>query len=684
MLVFVGASLPPVCRCKAATLIVKPHFHMVISIQGNAFSTPARRSSSSRFSPAGSFNMQFSFIRPIRARQADGCDPMANHNPGGLYVNMWHHAAGARPKLGLAWLMLVGAALMELASPWLGAQALNALQQNGTQALSSAAYYGAAILAAAVVAWSLHGPGRVSERRIALLVRKNFTNALYAKLMRLPLAWHDSHHSGEVQQRISQASLALHNFTQNQFQYIKAVVHFLGAGAGILLFSPALGLIALAGYCMVGLIMVRFDIVLMRLAKEENAAERKYQSKLLDFLGNISTILSFRMQDSSKRLVDERLAKVFVPARKSIALVEVKWCVADLFSVALTWGVVAGAVWMSDRDGAIMIGGIFLVHQYAQQARTVVLALADKFQSVARARTDLASAETIWTAADQPRSGAPIPHDWQRIDVSGLSYEHAAVDPADADTGSGSKTGHAGSGLKKISMTMVRTDRIALVGPSGAGKSTLMRVLAGQYGTSGQRIEVDGRHYPATLHLGSIATFIPQEADVFEASIRDNLSLSGEHSDIDIGEAARASAFDSVMTDMSLEWDMPLSERGGNLSGGQRQRLCLARGLLAARGNSLVFLDEPTSALDPLTEEIVFGRVAAALPDVCIVASVHRMNLLHHFNKVALMANGQIQDMGTVDELLSRQPAFREMLRQHARDQGLAGAPPVEQTVIVQ
>ncbi len=81
-------------------------------------------------------------------------------------------------------------------------------------------------------------------------------------------------------------------------------------------------------------------------------------------------------------------------------------------------------------------------------------------------------------------------------------------------------------------------------------------------------------------------------------------------------------------------------------------------------------MDEPTSALDPITEETVFGRIAAALHDTCVVASVHRMSLLHHFDKVVLMANGQVQDAGTVEALLNRQPAFREMLKQHGRDQG--------------
>ena len=617
--------------------------------------------------------MLFARINPADERSSLGGRNAITPKLGGLYFNMWRYAVGARFKLGLSWLMLVGAALMELLSPWLGSQALNALQENGTQALSTASYYGAAILAAAVIAWSLHGPARVGERRIALRVRKNFTNALYAKLMRLPLAWHDRHHSGEVQQRISQASLALHNFTQNQFQYIKAIVHFLGAAVALIVFSPLLGLFAVVGYSLVGMIMIRFDVILMRLAKEENAAERKFQSKLLDYLGNISTVMAFRMQDSSRSLVNETLSKVFVPARNSITLVEIKWCIADLVSIALTWGLVAAALWLSHRKGVILIGGIFLVHQYAQQARTVVLALADKFQTVTRARSDLASAEAIWIAAEQPASGPPIPTNWQRIDVSGLCYDHGTADVMESNAvDAESQATHVVSGLKKISITLKRGDRIALVGPSGAGKSTLMRVLAGQYSPNAQCIEIDGQYYPEALHLGSVATLIPQEAEVFDASIRDNLSLSGEHSDSEIGAAVHMSAFDSVMTEMSLGLDTPLSERGSNLSGGQRQRLCLARGLLAARGRSIVFLDEPTSALDPITEETVFERITAALPDSCIVASIHRMNLLHYFNQVVLMVNGQIHDVGTVDELLGRQPAFHEMLRQHGGIQSMA------------
>jgi ABC-type multidrug transport system fused ATPase/permease subunit len=582
---------------------------------------------------------------------------------GGLYANIWRHAAGARRQLLLSWLMLVIAAVLELVAPWLAARAIDTLQKNADGALMHAAGYVLGILAVSGLAWALHGPGRIGERTVALRIRQRFTDALYAKLMRLPMSWHDRHHSGEVQQRISQSTSALYNFAQSQFTYLKSVVYFIGAAAALILHSPWIGLMGLAGYIGVAWLMVRFDAPLMRLAQEENAAERRFQAKMLDFLGNVTTVFSLRMQQSSRQQINERMSEVFVPLKKSIVLVEAKWCAADLASVALTWALVAAAAWPR-HGGAILLGSVFLVHQYAQQARGVVLSAADKFQSFARTRTDVASAEAIWAAADMPAAGEPLQSDWNRIAIKGLCHEHPQLDADNAT--------QAPAGLHHVSLQLERGDRVALIGHSGSGKSTLMRVLAGHYMPTQAHIETDARAYPRTRHLGSIATLIPQEADVFEASVRENISLSGAHSDEELARVIHASAFDTVMRDMAMSLDTPITERGFNLSGGQRQRLCLARGLLAARSSSLIMLDEPTSALDPVTEDTVLSRISSAFPDACVVASVHRMSLLHHFNKVVMMANGRVQDVGTVQELIARQPQFRDMLHLTHEDEAQA------------
>jgi ABC-type multidrug transport system fused ATPase/permease subunit len=434
---------------------------------------------------------------------------------GGLYRNIWRHAAGARRRLMLSYLLLVGAAMLELLVPWLAAQALNALQKGGVAALHQAALHAAAIFTVSVAAWAMHGPGRVGERTVAMRVRQGFSDALYAKVMCLPLAWHDSHHSGVTQQRISQATSALYSFAQTQFVYLKNAVRFVGAGIAIVLFSRELGLIALLGYLLVGYVMLRFDSALLRAAARENDAERSYQARLLDFLGNISTVIALRLQDSSRRTINNELAEVFVPARRSVVLAEAKWCAADLLGVAVTWRLAAASIWLTRRGGeVILVGSVFMLYQCAQQARSVVLSAADNFQSLARTHTDVASASVIWNAREAPSDarGRPRP-------------------------------------------------------PAGI------------------------------THLGSISTLSPQEADVFEATLRNNLAPDGHYDDAALHHAIHASAFDQVMTDLGLDLDAFVHERGANLSGGQRQRLCLAQAPMLREAAASFFWTNPPAHL---------------------------------------------------------------------------------------
>ena len=212
------------------------------------------------------------------------------------------------------------------------------------------------------------------------------------------------------------------------------------------------------------------------------------------------------------------------------------------------------------------------------------------------------------------------------------------------------------------SLALRRGQRIALVGPSGGGKSTLLRLLAGLYAPQAGALQFDGQPFEWG-RLRQIATLIPQETEVFEASVRENLSFGRPCSDARIEAALYASAFDEVLKANNGSLDSPLSERGFNLSGGQRQRLCLARGVLAAEGSSLLLLDEPTSALDAGTEARVLERIAAAFPEACVIASIHRLSLLDRFDTVLLMEAGRVLDIGPRNAVLARQPLLQRMVQ---------------------
>lgn len=586
-----------------------------------------------------------------------------------LYRALWQHAEGRRFRLVASIALLMTSTAIKLVVPWLAAQAINALQLGNAGAALEAGKWAALVIGAHLLSWSLHGPGRVLERTVSVRVRQRLSDALYGRLTQAPLAWHERQHSGELQHRITQASQALYQFAQNQFVYLQIVVNFFGPLFALYLLSAPSGAFALVGSITIAVIVSRFDLALMRLAAQENQAERRYAAALLEGLGHVGTVLSLRLGGAMRQLLARRLQAVFLPLRRFIVINEAKWFSVDMLVVLLTWGLVAAYVWQHHVDGqTLLIGSVFMLYQYAQQSGGVLTALAGQFQSLSRTRTDYASADEVWNAPQQPPAGEPVPAGWRELAVEGLVYRHARREE-DGDT-------RPPVGLHDLALTLHRGSRVALIGPSGSGKSTLLRVLAGLYEPAAGRWQVDGRPMPGLHQPGSVATLLPQEADVFEASVRENIVFDQQPSPQELSAALKVSAFDEVAETLPRGLDTPISERGFNLSGGQRQRLCLARGVIAAHDSSLVLLDEPTSALDALTEARVLDELRLRFPQACLVASVHRLSLLPKFDTVVLMADGRIVDHGSAEALAARQPLMRRLLRGSADEPPAVAADP--------
>lgn len=580
----------------------------------------------------------------------------------GLYRNVWRHAAGSRTALAGSMLLLVASQVVKLCVPWCAAKAIDVLQAGGPGMLAHALVWVAGVIGAYVGSWLLHGPGRVLERNVGMRVRRSLADTLYARLAGAPLSWHESHHSSEMQQRAGQATGALYDFAQNQFVYLHSIVNFVGPLVALALLSPVLGFAALTGYVTLAALNARFDRSLMRLSLKEMDLERRYAAGMSDFLGHMGSVLSLRLQGATRVLLGKRMEAAFEPLARIIGLTEWKWCMVDLVSTALTWSLVIGHVLLGTQhvSAGLAIGAIFMVYQYAGKTAEVASAMAGQLQGLQHTRTNFESARPIF---DAPQSPAPValPADWRRIVVRDVSFRHAKAHP-DAPS------------LGVAELALNRGERLALVGGSGSGKSSLMRVLAGLYEAAHIEIEVDGVVQPRAFDLASLATLIPQEADVFEGSVRENLDFGAGIDDARIAAAIHGSAFGPVLDGLHGGLEFPVAQRGSNLSGGQRQRLCMARGALAAAGSSVVFLDEPTSALDPVTEADVHQRLSRTFPGACIVASVHRMSLLSYFDRVVLMDAGRVVDSGDVDALRERQPAFARMLQGSAHASAARGA----------
>jgi len=587
-----------------------------------------------------------------------------------LYRALWRCAEGSRRKVVAFMAMLLTSQAVKLSIPYFTGQAVNAMQGSGASAggpdLAAAGWNIFLIFAVCLVGWALHGPGRVIERFVALGIRARFADEIYAKVVGLPMRWHEAHHSGDTIQRVGKASEALFNFSQHQFIYLQNVVTLVGPIAALFLLSFGTGLAALLGYLLIAFVLVRFDAEMIRVMNEENEKERRYAADLVDCLGNISTVVALRLQAATRHALATRLAEVFAPLRRSAVVNEAKWCAIDLLNNGIRCGLVAIYGWLAWRSGEpVLLGSAVMVFQYAQQAGGVVSSMAANYQDLVRYQHDFAGAEEILAEPDATKGAAPVPQGWREIRVERLSFAYAGT------------RGSEGPALRDVSLTLRRGSRIALVGESGSGKSTLLRVLAGLYDAGEAAISVDGAARPDLANLGAIATLIPQDPEVFESSIGQNVTMGVEHGPSSIRRACDLACLTPVIERLPHGLATGTAERGVNLSGGQKQRVALARGILAARDSSLIMLDEPTSSLDSATEARIYDNLLGAFPAACVVSSIHRLHLLPRFDTVVLMAEGRIVDAGAAAELLVRQPAFRTMWQSYAGETGNTSGEPI-------
>jgi ABC-type multidrug transport system fused ATPase/permease subunit len=595
-----------------------------------------------------------------------------------LYKELWAQSAGQRRVLVLAMLLLIGAQCVLLAIPYLAGHAINALQLQGAAGMGDAGMWLLLVVLVTAGSWVLHGPGRILERNVALTVRRRISSGLVDKLFSLPLGWHEANHSAATAHRVQQSSHALTAFAQSQFIYLNSAMRLVGPVVALWWLQPVVGAAALIGLTVICASVLGFDRAMIRLARVENDAERHYAATLTDSLSNSTTLLALRQQRPIAALLERRLEAVFAPMRRAIVLNEAKWCTVDICSKALGCGLVATYAWLATKNGpsaastqALMLGSVYMVWEYASQAGGVVSALASHFQTFARQHADHSSADPIRQAQAANTSASPLTvsgQPWDRLELRELTFRHPAARDAEPT-------------LDQVTLSLERGKKYALIGSSGSGKSTLLRVLAGLY--EAQRIVIDRTHAPAIMCpieaarlMRNTTTLIPQDAEVLEATLAENLALcealAGAPPRSRYARALDLARVSDFVASGEAGLESTIAERGANWSGGQRARVALARGLLAAEGSTLVLLDEPTANLDPQTEAAVFDNLFDALGDACIVSSVHRLNLLDRFDEVLVMHDGRLVAQGRAAVLAAVSPDYRRLVSAQRRESGEA------------
>jgi ATP-binding cassette, subfamily B, bacterial len=216
--------------------------------------------------------------------------------------------------------------------------------------------------------------------------------------------------------------------------------------------------------------------------------------------------------------------------------------------------------------------------------------------------------------------------------------------------------------LHGVDLDIAEGETVALVGETGAGKSTLVKLVARFYDVDRGRVLVDG--VPITdLDLGAYRRrlgYVPQEPFLFSGSIRDNIAYGRpDATDAEVEAAARAVGAHEFVAELAGGYLHAVSERGRSMSAGQRQLLCLARALLV--DPVILLLDEATANLDLSTEARVQRAMGLVSHGRTTLLIAHRLQTARTADRIAVVDEGRIVEIGSHDELLARGGAYAEL-----------------------
>jgi ATP-binding cassette subfamily C protein EexD len=208
--------------------------------------------------------------------------------------------------------------------------------------------------------------------------------------------------------------------------------------------------------------------------------------------------------------------------------------------------------------------------------------------------------------------------------------------------------------VKALSLELQAGETLGIVGPSASGKSTLARALLGIWPTGGGKVRLDGADIFAwdRRELGPHIGYLPQDIELFDGSISENICRFGELDPEQIVAAAQLAGVHELILRLPQGYDTPIGSSGGVLSGGQRQRIGLAR---AVYGNpKLLILDEPNSNLDDQGEKELVTALQRVKERGCtVIVITHRTMVLMCVDKILVMKDGMAAHFGPRDQVLA-------------------------------
>ncbi|PIC87034.1 multidrug ABC transporter ATP-binding protein [Sporosarcina sp. P21c] len=472
---------------------------------------------------------------------------------------------------------------------------------------------------------------------------------LFGHLQKLPIRFFDKRQHGELMSRVTND---IENVSQtlnsSLIQVFSSVLTLVGTVSIMLYLSPLLTLLTMI---IVPLMFIAMRWITRRtgiLFKEQQRAIGELNGMIEETVSGQRVVKAFSQEQNvieEFAQKSERLRTAGFWAQTYSGFIPKVMNTLNNMSFAMVAGV--GGLLAVTGYGNVTVGTIVIFSEYARQFTRPLNDLANQFNTVLSA---IAGAERVFAIMDEPvekdeatKQIETLHGDVEFRDVT-FSYEEEAI-------------------IKNLSFHVQSGETAAFVGATGAGKTTIMQLLSRFYEVDSGQILLDGipiDDLPRQTVRSQMA-FVLQDPFLFEATVRENIRYGRlDATDEEVEEAAKKANAHSFINKLSMGYDTVLTAGGEEISQGQKQLLSIARALVA--DPTLLLLDEATSSIDTVTELAIQEALERLMEGRTSFVIAHRLNTIKQADKIFVLADGELIESGSHEELLECKGVFNGML----------------------